>query len=230
MSNRIDQFFKDKLADVRQAPSADAWSRIESGLTKKNKYVIVWRIAAVLALLGLLFGSLYVTRNTVSPEQELVKDSPEKNAPATQQRIDSLSRKQTQENKLLTTVKEKPQQKPKQQQIRKEVIQNQAVLPEQEKKEEIPNEPILEQATVEQVTVAEAIKTEKPVVIEYTLKSIADTKTEIQTTQTQEKTGLKKLWDAAKDVKNGNSDLGLLRDAKNDLFAFEFRKDKTKRN
>lgn len=230
MNNRIDQFFKDKLADVRHAPSADAWSRIESGLTKKNKYVIVWRIAAVLALLGLLFGSLYVAQNTVSPVKEIVKNSPKKNTPATQQSIDSLSQKQPQENKLLTTAKEKPQEKPKQQKIIKEVIQNQAVLPEQEKKEEIPNEPILEQMTIEQVTVAEVIKTEKPVVIEYTLESIAETKTEIQTAQAQEKSGLKKLWDAAKDAKNGNGDLGLLRDAKNDLFAFEFRKDKTKRN
>lgn len=227
MSNRIDQFFKDKLADVRQAPGADAWSKIESGLTKKNKYVIVWRIAAVFALLSVLFASLYLTRPAASPGRELVNENPVKNQPTTPL-PDTLSQKPLQENNLLTTVKEKPQEKPKRENIKRELIQNQAALPEQEKKEDTPNEPLQELKIEEQVVVAEVVKTEKPVVIEYTLESIAEEK-QVQTAQ-EEKSGLKKLWDAAKDVKNGNSDLGLLRDAKNDLFAFEFRKDKAKRN
>lgn len=226
--SRIDQFFKDKLADVRQAPSADAWSKIESGLTKKNKYAIVWRIAAVFALLGVLLGSLYVAQHTTTSER-IVKEVPAKPAPD-KPLPDTLSQKPSPENNLLTTVKEKPQEKPKREPIKKELIQNQAALPEEEKKEDVTIEMLPEQK-IEQVVVAEVIKAEKPMVLEYTLEPIVEQK-QIQTAQAEEKSGLKKLWDAAKDVKNGNSDLGLLRDAKNELFAFEFRrdKDKAKRN
>ena len=45
-----------------------------------------------------------------------------------------------------------------------------------------------------------------------------------------ESSGLKKILETALDVKNGDSDLGIIRDAKNQLFALDFKKDKTKRN
>lgn len=33
--NRIDELFKNKLANHQVAPSADAWQKVEAGLTKK---------------------------------------------------------------------------------------------------------------------------------------------------------------------------------------------------
>jgi len=45
-----------------------------------------------------------------------------------------------------------------------------------------------------------------------------------------DKSGFQKILEKARDIKNGESELGSLRDAKNELFALDFRRDKTKRN
>jgi len=93
------------------------------------------------------------------------------------------------------------------------------------------NLPIVEKEPIkiESVEVTQVVtKTEKPIVIEFTLDPIPSTKTAIAATE--EKPALKKILDKALDIKNGDAELGGLRMAKNELFALDFKKDKSKRN
>jgi len=74
-------------------------------------------------------------------------------------------------------------------------------------------------------------KLEKPIVIEFTLHPVPARTLVAQIEGDHEKNnGFEKILDKARDIKNGDSELGSLRDVKNELFAFDFRKDKTKRN
>ena len=93
------------------------------------------------------------------------------------------------------------------------------------------------QKQVEEVTITESVLIaqskikEKPIVIEFFLPPVAKELT-VAVTQTAVETnsGLKKILDAALNMKNGDSDLSSIRNAKNQLFALDFRKDKTKSN
>lgn len=83
----------------------------------------------------------------------------------------------------------------------------------------------------EPTRVAQVTKTERPVVIEFTLESISkEPVIAVAQNKEVENSGLKKILEAARDVKNGDSDLGIIRDAKDQLFALDFKKDKPKRN
>ena len=73
----------------------------------------------------------------------------------------------------------------------------------------------------------------KPIVIQFTLEPMPVNVTEpavALASADDDKSGLQKILEKARDIKNGDSELGSLRDAKNELFALDFRKDKTKRN
>ncbi len=231
MSNKIDKLFNGKLADHSLTPSAEAWSRIESGLSKKNKFVIVWRAAAVFVLLGLLTGSWFywqskqndsATRlatkdpvtNDITPE---VKSEVKETPIAPLQKTESVPQvaADNKQDKLVTQEQKKLMQPP-------QVALNkpEPVL----KVEEI--EPI----KVETLVVAQVAKTEKPIVIEFTLEPVTQNTLAVAQTTETEKPALKKIWDKALDIKNGDTELGGLRMAKNELFALDFRKDKSKRN
>src|SRR5882672_9915931 len=58
MSNRLDQLFKDKLADHTLAPPASAWDRVRAGLSKKNDTPLVLRLAAAFLVVSVLTGTL----------------------------------------------------------------------------------------------------------------------------------------------------------------------------
>jgi hypothetical protein len=228
MSNKIDKLFNGKLADHSLTPSAEAWSRIESGLSKKNKFVIVWRVAAVFVLLGLLTGSWFywqskqndsVTRlatkapvtKEIPPEVKETKVAPlQKTESAPQVAADANQAK----NKPVTHEKKKLMQQP-------QVAINK---PEPMKMEEI--QPI----KIKTAEVTQVAKTEKPIVIVFTLEPVTQNTTAVAQATETEKPALKKIWDKALDIKNGDIELGGLRMAKNELFALDFRKDKSKRN
>jgi len=81
------------------------------------------------------------------------------------------------------------------------------------------------------ILIAQNAKTEKPMVIEFTLAPIVNEPvTEVTQNDSESSSGLKKILETARDVKNGEADLGIIRDTKNQLLAFDFKKDKTKRN
>lgn len=230
MSNRIDQLFKEKLSDHKVAPSAEAWMKVQSGLVKKNKLVIVWRMAAVLVLFGALIGTWYflspdetITTPQLTDKKEIVapeNDVIEKTIEPIQESIKSGI---AQTSKSESKKKEIPNDEIKkeiQNSVAENIVTNNQELPKQ----------VEEVAIAKPVLVAQTERIEKPIVIEFTLEPIIQ-ETTVATTQTLEEdnSGLKKILDAARDVKNGDSDLSI-RDAKNQLFALDFRKDKSKRN
>lgn len=225
MSNRMDQLFKKKLGDHRLSPSAEAWSKIESGISKKNNPVILWRAAAVFVLCGFFTGAwFYWQSNQEDNTQQLA----------------------TQQDKTIDTTPET--QEPLLEPAEKEQNNNQAAIikrPTRTQKERITppknNEEVKEQsnmnetetgliADLETVRTEPVAKAEKPIVIEFTLDPVPATILIAKATEAEKSNGFKKILDKAIDLKNGEGDLGSLRDAKNELFAFDFKKDKTKRN
>src|SRR5690349_14724044 len=54
MNNKADKLFKEKLETHTLQPSAQAWEKVESHLSKKNKMVVWVRVAAAIAVLGAL--------------------------------------------------------------------------------------------------------------------------------------------------------------------------------
>jgi hypothetical protein len=69
MENKLDKLFRDKLEHHSMQPSANAWEKVAAGFPKKNNTIVwVWRMAAAVALLGivgiLIFNSLDSDKST----------------------------------------------------------------------------------------------------------------------------------------------------------------------
>lgn len=229
--SQTDELFKSKLADHRVAPSANAWAKVEAGLAKKNN-TWVWRLAAAFLLLGLLGGTFYL-RNSPEAEHQLAETPvtvPQKQATVTEQATEKNYAPAETEQPVIPAVQKKqtvPQHKPVT--VTPQVKPQVAAIPEMAQ----PDVTLMEQipAFAETHTTASA-QTRKPIVIEFTLDALPVKAAEpvVADADTEEKSGFKKILEKARDIKNGDSELGSLRDAKNELFAFDFRKDKTKRN
>ncbi len=229
MSNKIDKLFSRKLADHSMSPSAGAWSRIESGLSKKNKFVIVWRAAAVFVLLGLLTGSWFYWQSEQNEQAGLATNKvvPNEKTPELMEAPEVTLQKEESVQQVASNSYQ--EQKQTTQQGKKKITQQPPapIINEPEPTLAIVEAELIKTETAE-VTQAVA-KTEKPIVIEFTLDPVPSTKTAIAEA-TEEKPALKKIWDKALDIKNGDAELGGLRMAKNELFALDFKKDKSKRN
>lgn len=230
MSNRIDQLFKNKLGEHKVSPSAEAWTKVQSSLSKKNKLIVAWRMAAVIVLGGVLISTwqllnneesgvpaLVTTTNDIVVPEETVIEKPAKS-------ISSVAEKKVVQAKPDTRREESESDK-----LIKNHILITGSIPVNIPEDEI--EPEANITTIEPLLIAQSVKPEKPIVIEFTLESIAkEPITEIAQNAPAENTGLKKILEAALDIKNGDTDLGILRDTKNQLFAFDFKKNKPKRN
>ncbi|MBL7875985.1 MAG: hypothetical protein JNL53_09985 [Cyclobacteriaceae bacterium] len=223
MSNPIDQLFKNKLGEHRVAPSAEAWTKVEAGLSKKNNKVL-WRVAAVLALFGLLTTTWFYNTETNQEVQQVSQaeiNTPE--SPKTESSLPNVAQTQTEEKKKVSVKEPKSLNK----QRASEVAANTLVTEQPKEKEQgaLPEfEPII---STDVIAIA---KTEKPIVIEFTLDALVTDSQPVAHANEEKNTGFKKIFDKALEIKNGESDFGSLRDAKNELFALDFRKDKTKRN
>lgn len=229
MNNRIDQLFKGKLIEHKIAPSAEAWEKVQAGISKKNKLVIVWRMAAVLVLLGVSVGTWYFLSvdetgkaGQLSQINEVIKTEIETTEKAPETITKSVKPNIAKTNKIVT---EKNESKNVDHSIEsiKDTMDN-TVTQGYESKNALPDDRVFTETTL-------ITQTEKPIVIEFTLEAVAKTPvTEVAMASEEENTGLRKILETARDVKNGDSDLGIIRDTKNQLFALDFRKDKTKRN
>jgi len=227
MDNRTDQLFKDKLGDHRLPPSAEAWSKVEAGLSKKNNLVILWRAAAVFVLFGLLTGAwLYWQAGQQGPPQQLVT----KPSGTDNNGLDKplIAHQEKEENKTQVAAVEKTKD------IKK--VKSKITEDTQEKiADPIPNESLLIEemelvAETKKIVFEPQEKFEKPIVIEFTLDPLPTRTLVAQDGKDEKSNGFEKILYKARDIKNGDSELGSLRDAKNELFALDFRKDKTKRN
>lgn len=235
MSNRIDQLFKEKLSEHNLPPSAEAWTKVQAGLSTGTNKIVYWRIAASLLLFGLLASAWFLLNNTVELETQQVAQKDKTIAPPVQKNADDTAIQKVDETLAQTEQKKtEPRQKTKstlvatsQQVIKDEKADK--VLPLEDNKTLNQAESII----TESVTTASTV-VEKPIVIEFTLPAIeeAHTATIASVNESETKsTGIKKIFETALDVKNGDAEFGnSLREIKNELLAFDFKKDKTRTN
>jgi hypothetical protein len=231
MSN-VDKFFKDKLEEHQLAPSPMAWTKVEERLVKKNKTLIWLRWAASIALAGLL--TFFLINQQSENEAPALVEMKKEAAPAEMQKPNAVAPAETiaegsqkseekKEPRVVTNRKNRaPIQVPAKLEstvAALEPLETQPVVAMQEPEKTV--EPA--QPEVKEVS--------KAVVLIYSLPSRPTVQLDGATlaSNTDEKqTGIQKLWEAAKDVKNSDNPWGELREAKNELLALDFKKDKNR--
>jgi len=237
MNNPLDKLFKTKLTDHSIEPGTNAWARVSAGLTKKNSRIIWYRAAAALFIGGLAFALWYNSNETVSTET--LADSDE-----TRERVqtekDTLVLPETvQDNKNVVALTKEDQ--PKEKSNNRKTVQPVEKLSEPDPvvdfdAKSINSIAVNETATEEEneipVESLEPSRKDAPIVIVYELKPI-QRKSEIAEKPEDillesfpaKKTGFKKVLEVANDVRTGESPLGGLRQAKDEIFAFNFKKE-----
>lgn len=219
--NRIDQLFKSKLAEHRLAPPADGWTKVETRLVKKNSLQLVWRIAAALALIGVLAFAWYGRITSEEPAQSLTLQ-PETSTPQPDIVEQPTSEVVTlQKATPIASIRKQASKK-----ITNEMVENPSTPGVTELVE-----PAISIETVVALELGTEASIEKPIVIEFILEPMPTKPVAVADTEpVDSETGIKKILDKALDIKNGEGDFGSLRNVKNELFALDFRKDKLKRN
>lgn len=223
--NSVDKLFKSKLDDHQLAPGPKAWEKLERNLSKKNNAVIWLRVAAVLALAGVLTFALLRWNLTESPETLTKVNEP-------------VEQKQTPENKTsepdLTAVPLKKIETPKvatKKPSIKKALQSENLVAQAEQPVTAPTEmPESAVETPQEVTLPVQPSEKKAIVIVYSLptRTTKESAEPVVAATEDEQKGIQKIWEAAKEVKNSDNPWGDLREAKNELFALEFRKDKNR--
>lgn len=214
--NKLDKLFKEKLEDHSLQASAQAWEKVESRLSKKNKMTVWLRAAAAVALLGLVTIAALNWSRSEEAQQKFVVDEkksiePKQPAPAEQRQ----------------EIAKAPE--------KKKTIRKPTQI-EQQKAETVVEEVMTEQQPIASIEVEPAPlplveKKEKNIVLTYSLPTIKKPEpAETLIAEEAKKKGLERVLQIAKEVKNSDNPMGELREAKNDILAFEFKKDKDKKN
>jgi hypothetical protein len=224
MENKIDQFFKDKLEGHALPPSEEAWAKIEANLSKKNN-VAVWRIAAAILIAGSLITvmirlqqgdnhqpTIVANKLTKDPSVE-GKSAPQISPIKKKDGVKSFPKKLSIKPVAPATAENKFLQK-EVQETTVEAKENTDAMA----KENIQEEKIHTEATPP-VTIASA--KQKSIKLEFTLEDFSSAPPEA--TVEAKSSGLKKVWELAREVKNGD---GPVREIKNELFALNFKKNK----
>ena len=222
--NRLDRLFKKKLEDLALEPRSEAWLKLEANLSKKNRGLIWFRSAAALLLMGLLITSIIWLQDSKETQQvanQLKSINPSTLSDESKSKEASINQSPPDEVNKITEAKRKSNSI-------KSKTTNPFTVPPTIKETEL-EPPKIETPPTE--IVAEVTIKEKPIVIEYTLESIVPQKKEtpIVAEIDEKKKGLQKALDFARDAKNSDSPLGGIRQAKDDLFALNFKKDKQKK-
>lgn len=237
MKNQMDKLFKEKLENHTLLPSEEAWARVEAKLSKKNN-VVAWRIAAAILLMGVFISLMYwqqTKENASAPTLAETPTSKENKAatptPPANNPVAMSPTKKTSQPSSTTIYQKKAESSAAQHVIEQkeetsvtlviETPKENAVALVNEKKEE---EKIIRNATS---TTTLASSTQKPIKLEFTLDDFASEENVVATTEVKN-TGLKRVLELAKEVKNGEGPVNDLREMKNELFAFNFIKNKTK--
>jgi hypothetical protein len=229
MSHRIDQLFKERLGEHTIAPPDTAWQKVQASANQNKKVIIIWRIAAAVLLMGLLLSAwLFTTsQNEASTPQltEKINKTESENVAPIEKTIAPAIEAQTE--KIAKNIET---QKPKKN--NQKIVTEEVITP-QKQEEEAMVDHVTELITNTEAETLITQVTEKPTVIEFTLPTLTETKEPIAVAAIEEEksSGLKKIFETARDVKNGDAQFTAnLRDMKNELLAFDFKKEKTKRN
>ncbi|MBK5280131.1 MAG: hypothetical protein JJE09_14835 [Bacteroidia bacterium] len=221
--NKIDRFFKKKLGDLQLDPTSSAWAKLETNISKKNKGIVWFRAAAALLLMGLSIAAIVLLRNG-EENQQLVEGmkSISTTVPGVSEiKADSSNILAPSQPNKLNVAKRKSNSK-------KEKITEPSTI---QSIEQVNNIETLKIKTFSAEAVAKVVNQEKPIVIEFTLETILPHKKETFVTAeaSEKKNSLQKALDFARDAKNSDLPVGGLRQAKDDLFALNFIKDKQKK-
>lgn len=236
MNDRIDKFFASKLGEHTIEPGDKAWSRIAANLPKKNNTILWFRAAAGIAIAGLAFMLWFNSSSDQLINENVAQQSEE---------IQPVDEKASKQDELLAAEAENNSVNldPKPATIKKEYAQATNQLKKKaEKTETMPftEDPVVEIAQVEQpsanvteqldeidLTAAVAVEeSSKPIVIVFELKEITKKENPYELDLSpQKKSGIKKVLEIANDVRTGGSPIGGLRQAKEDIFAFNFKKE-----
>lgn len=221
MSDRIDKFFNARLADHSMAPTQNAWSKLEVNLSKKNRTVIWFRSAAALVFLGLLLSTLaWVMKERIEPKPIATTNLSKEKELAIEDSNETTMTKP--DIKLQPTAKKKRSVA----QSKSNDEANNVIFIEINPTEIKVNNTI----EAESLAVAES-KPSKPIVLEFRLENVSLSapsaqQTSIEVAELDPKSGIQKAIGFALDVKNGDSPIINLRQAKENLFALNFKKDK----
>lgn len=229
MSNKVDKLFKEKLEEHSLQPSAQAWEKVEAHIGKKNKMVLWLRVAAAVMLLGVLtFAALNWNNGYEAPKEQIVNQesgvgSQEEGVKKSEEKVASNNKKsevrsQKSEAGTQHSGRSTRHLAPGTQSIKpiaEEPVEQIAIVPEPAIIPELPAEPTVVKAT-KGITLTYSLPTKKQTAPVEPM--IADVK----------KTGFERVIEIAKEVKNGDNPMGELRQAKDDIFALDFKKDKDK--
>jgi hypothetical protein len=223
MENRIDELFKEKLENHPLPAPTEAWAKIEESLPKKNKIIFAWRLAAAFVLLGALLTAIYMYQTKETDEDIIAKGK----------EVEPITKPIQEQKQSVVKIEEKEKEKitSRQTAIVKKSKTEKKVATEEIQPLVTENKPVITHEMIEPMVQPETkatvamTKVEKPIVLEFTLAPI-----ETQVVVREEKnTGFKKFWATAKDLKNGESTFDL-QEFKENLFALNTKKDKTKNN
>ncbi len=223
MKNKIDRFFKDKMESHSLPPSEEAWVKVEANLSKKNK-VIAWRIAAAVLIMGALVSVIIGSWPRVGQHQQFI--AAKKQLPLLPRSVSSQTENKSEQKEMRfvgTQTSGESENKPEQKE-RQEIEIGSVETP---TVEEIVGKEIklLENKIMEATPKKEvASPTWKAIKLEFTLDGISSEA--VATADDGKKSGLKKVFDLARDVKNGEAPINNLRNIKDEFFAFNFKKTK----
>ena len=226
--NKLDELFKEKLSEYTVAPSAGAWDKVETGLSKKNSTIAWLRWAAVFLLGGLLLGSLWLQRQDSSLPLSKVEESiPQKQ----ETEIQKSTTPAVTENKSATIKKIAGRRKAVNLNPANafQASDEKAVAQKEEEQSSIPPQ-VLETPSIEVAKVS--TKASQGIVLTYTLGPVEPRLEEVADAATAEKKdkSLKRMVDFAWNVKNSESPLSGIRVMKEDLFALDLKKKTTSKN
>jgi len=242
MKNKIDQFFKDKLERHTVPPSEEAWSKVEANLSKKNNSV-VWRMAAAVLTAGALI-TVMIWSQRGSDQQpaiaanQLPKDNSIKEQPTPKSSSIEKSSEVKSAKKLFTTPQVQ-QTIPNKAQNNKSVTttdhaliekkfvsteESTAAVEKNKTSSALTSEGRPEENSKQDATPPATIASthQKSIKLEFTLEDFSSAPP-VATVSEAKSSGLKKVWEMAREVKNGD---GHVREIKNELFALNFRKNK----
>ena len=227
--NKVDRFFKKKVEDLIVEPRSEAWAKLEANLSKKNKGLIWFKAAAALLLMGLFIASILWLQQ--GKENQHMAEQVKTTKPAIVP-VEKKMKEGTKNRSRVPELKNKNISEIRKSNTKKQIAIEHPTVPTSVKKEltDVSFKEI-EKETISSQTIAAIRVEEKPIVIEYTLESIHSQKNEtpILAEITEKKNSLQKALDFAREAKNSDSPLGGLRQAKDDLFALNFIKDKQKK-
>lgn len=244
-SQELDSLFKNKLDDFEKKPSSHLWSKIDRRVQQpgKRRFIWLWSAAAALILLALISIFLYNNQSIETKPELANSDQKTLNTPskelkkAAEPLKENAITKTLERNNQLLAVNSVPKETSKQE---KEVVAKPVMADETKEVEEIEvekeeklEEVIIEVSEIENIAKNDATdeehkaskKIEKGRTLVFDISQFTKEETLANTEGEEKSSKLRQILKFAKDVKEGESGLGELRKAKNQLFALNKKKE-----